>query len=205
MGSHIISAQQLLESDIIAFLKNAYFGSTEDPVLTAAQSAYLDLNRTIEFNCVEAITNETKSGLRAAATQLIEKGVRSLLARQDLDAASFDLWHNRLCEQIIELYRGRDVPFHYGQAQKWINMTMKYFCVLDRKEANRIISLMHLPIDSIVFERANDFLSVPYPRFRWSRMTGDQYKGYLSNIREALSRKESSCPPMIWEFRYWER
>ena len=196
---------QLTESDIISFLKNAYFGAIEDIVSTAAHSAYLDLNRTIEFKQTEAITDGIKGELRNEVADMIVSEINDLFSFPCVESVFFDDWHDSLCKRIISKYRDRHVCFHYGQAQKWINMTMKYFCVLNLSEANRIVHLMHLPIDSNVFERADDLLSIPYPNFRWSRMTEEQYKGYLTSIRDALSRQNPSSAPMIWEFKNWER
>ena len=196
---------QLTESDIISFLKNAYFGAIEDIVSTAAHSAYLDLNRTIDFRQTEAITDRIKGDLRNEAANMIMSDIKNLLNNPNVDSVVFDEWHDSLCKRIISTYGARQVCFHYGQAQKWINMTMKYFCVLNLSEANRIVHLMHLPIDSNVFERADDLLSINYPSFRWSRMTEGQYKGYLASIRDALSKQTPSFAPMIWEFKNWER
>ena len=41
--------RKLTNEDVKAFLLNAYFGDVTDPLYTAANSAYLDLNRTIEY------------------------------------------------------------------------------------------------------------------------------------------------------------
>ena len=146
-----------------------------------------------------------KSELRNKVTDIIVKSIRQLLKRSNPDVTAFDIWHGTLCQKIISIYKDKDIPFYYGQAQKWINMTMKYFCVLYLSEANRIIHLMHPPVDSIFFERAEDLLSIDYPVFRWSRMDSQQYKKYLKSIRGALSTTKGAIPPMIWEYRNWER
>lgn len=195
----------LTEQDVHHFLINAYFGSVDDPLYVAANSAYLDMNRTIEFKKNGTITAEKKEELRNNVVSLIKTEIQDFIKNTKPSQDLYDDWHSSLCNAIIKSYTDANVPFHYGQAQKWINMTMKYLCVLNHSEANKIVHLMHLPIDSIVFERADDLLTIPYPEFRWSRMTEDQYKEYLGNIRDALSKQNPSYAPMIWELKNWER
>ena len=60
-----------------------------------------------------------------------KKSAEILLERIDAlnEASDFKKWHNEVCEEIKEQYK--DVKqnekkfFTYGNAQKWINMTMK--------------------------------------------------------------------------------
>lgn len=54
----------LRADDIVAFLLNAYFRNVDDSLIAAVNSAYLDLNRTIEFKKAKSFSEERRYSLR---------------------------------------------------------------------------------------------------------------------------------------------
>lgn len=195
--------KHLSQDDIHSFLLNAYFGAIDDPVLTAANSAYLDLNRTIEFKSSK-ISEERKASLRSEAVQLIVEGIRSLQKQTIKSQDTFDSWHDSLCLKLMNKYKEAGVPFHYGQSQKWVNMTMKYLSVINSNLTKAFFEFLHVPIDSVVFELSEELFGLEWPRYRWSRMDKSQYLEYQVNLRE-LILSNSNQAPLLWEFRSWSR
>ncbi|MCD8300469.1 MAG: hypothetical protein LUC41_04770 [Clostridiales bacterium] len=91
----------------------------------------------------------------------------------------YDAWHKRLCETLVEYYNvlyaelikqwlpNFDLPkekhFTYGNAQKWVNMTMKNLLIMsiikkdvgtDEDWCDKIIGIsecFHIPLDSYMF------------------------------------------------------
>ena len=199
------SKNQLTETDIKTFLLNAYFGDvTNDPIYVAANAAYLDLCRTIEFKNTPNITEETKAELRKWSVEKIKSNVNELSNIKDIDNEKFDGWHKNMCDAVKRHYNENNVQFHYGQAQKWLNMTMKYLSVIDRDVTAPYFEYLHVPVDSIVIDLASEELGLQRPYSRWSRMESDEYIEYQKNLCNAI-REQKKISPLLWEFRYWNR
>ncbi len=195
---------KLTAEDRAAFLLNAYFGDVSDPLHTAVDSAYLDLCRTIEFKRAKSITDNQKAELRGEAVRIIESSVVSLGKKDMIDQEIFDKWHTELCRGIVKIYNDAAVPFYYGQAQKWVNMALKYLSVIRPEATAGYFEFLHVPVDSKVIETAADDFGVNAPTARWSRMDESQYLDYQGRLRSAINANTDLCP-MLWEFRNWER
>lgn len=145
----------------------------------------------------------------------------------------FDDIHDSLCNKVIESFtkeksimvktdyssKKRDDGFSYGQAQKIVNMTLKYvymfynyFNALDNSykdeldKFNFIIPYLHSPVDSYVIdaaegEGANGKKSYNFcckrPKYPWSKLSHDEYIDYINDLRENLKQKDTS--PFAWE------
>lgn len=196
--------KSLEDSDVLSFLLNAYFGKIGNPVYSAVDSAYLDLNRTIEFKKAESVSDEKKANLRQEAVKTIMTKIESLKRSGNITQASFDIWHKSLCESILGVYSKEGIQFHYGQAQKWVNMSLKYLSVIRKESIAGFFEFMHVPIDSIIIDEANEEFGLQRPDVRWSRMDEHEYSDYQKRLRSAIITNTDLCP-MLWEFRSWER
>ena len=76
-------------------------------------------------------------------------------------SGGFDAWHESKCAQIIDRMNapygdGNKVflkaRFTYGQAQKWVNMTLKYLWLLDMLPNGLSEAELHVPVDSFILE-----------------------------------------------------
>lgn len=194
----------LRADDIVAFLLNTYFRNVEDPLFAAANSAYLDLNRTIEFKIAKSISEKGRDALRTKSVRLIKTQVLDLLKKSDVTQSLFDVWHIELCRAIVKIYTDSNVPFHYGQAQKWVNMTMKYLSAIDSTQTEGDFEYLHVPIDSIVFDLASEEFGLERPANRWSRMTQEEYISYQEALCSQI-KENTGLSPLLWEFRSWNR
>ena len=79
---------KLTGKDITDFLLNAYFGEVSDLIFTAVSSAYLDLNRTIEFKKGQDVTEEKKATLRQKCVKTIKDQILNLSKNDHFDNAS---------------------------------------------------------------------------------------------------------------------
>ena len=199
-----MSHKKLTTEDVKDFLLNAYFGDVADPIYTAANSAYLDLNRTIEFKKAPNISKERKSALRHKCVEIIKARIAGLSKDGLFDKEMFDSWHSALCEAICRKYNDSGIHFHYGQAQKWVNMTMKYLSVIDCTRTEGYFECLHVPIDSIVFDLAHEEFELKRPTNRWSRMTKEEYVSYQEALRSKIT-ENTDLSPLLWEFRSWSR
>lgn len=69
---------------------------------------------------------------------------------------SFDTWHKKTCEKIIECYdevNSNKSIFTYGNAQKWLNMALKYLWLLGALPIDIKEERLHAPIDSYILQK----------------------------------------------------
>lgn len=100
------------------------------------------------------------------------------------------------------------VDFTYGHAQKWINMMLKYLAVFQHPTVLKDYPYLHIPVDSIVYEEAEDptaGIAVPRPPEgkTWSKLSGEQYRTYQEQLRVAIADQAEDITPLDWEAAVW--
>lgn len=143
---------------------------------------------------VEIYSNENPPKLKdGSITKLKSDSITS----QD----EFDAWHHSVSDKIKKLYLDEGVKLTYGQAQKWINMTIKYLYMLEANSFDGVFEFLHIPLDNYVFDIARDLLGIARPKVAWSSWDNydEQYLCYQNLIREKIT----TGTPLRWEFRYW--
>lgn len=185
------------------FYQRCIFGTEENKTVAAAKRAYRDLCRTIKFLNKDLEKRGIAYDNAIAALQYIETYINSDIS---FNREMYDDFHKTLCNAIITLYKHDNVAnLSYGQAQKWVNMTMKYLCVLMNVEENvwfkSVYNHIHIPIDSIVLKQA--FISFPnhFPeqnKISWSNLDRERYIDIQTKFREVIT-----TAPMDWEFEIW--
>ena len=200
------------------------------------ESGYHDTCRTIRyFRSTNALNNskndlqgdqiafqdnfkKNKENFIAAVNKKLFERINELL--KDTEQC-FDTWHHETCEEIIgiseemnkvTLFR-KDLPLlYYGQAQKWLNITLKNMLVMDlwTKKMDVIRSKLHVPVDNIVLDNAKTYyqLKIECDNKSWSRWNKAIYVDFQNNIRSLvreLNREDKAtfdCP-IDWEFDLW--
>jgi hypothetical protein len=112
-----------VDKDRLEFLMYACFGVGENPYQVCSKLAYLDLCRTLRFN------GDNGDLYREHIDTLLEQEITKMLSNVSCDQNSYDVWHRGLCEKIVAFHTKEGQCFSIGQAQKWINMTMKYLYI----------------------------------------------------------------------------
>ena len=161
----------------------------------AVERAYRDFCRTIrkgEKGINEGIGDLVECKKKTAKTIIDE------LSKMDFD--KYDYWHNELCGKIIAN------KYTYGQAQKWVNMTMKYLIVLG--DANVIANkkLLHIPLDSIIIDKAleKDLLTQKtLDDNKFTSWSGINTKELYDAIQKEIREKLQNQTPIMWEFQAW--
>lgn len=139
--------------------------------------------------------------------------------------SDFDDWHKAKCEEIKEKMNGNyetvnnsdekilEESFTIGQAQKWVNMTLKYLWLLDALPKNICEKDLHIPIDSYIIEIAydnkNKFENAlgleEKPEESWSKLS--KYEDYFKiqkAIRKAIKTNTTNeTIPIKWESLAW--
>ena len=190
----------ITRSDYEEYMLRVYFGRG-DYLSRCIDRAYRDFNRTLH-------------GLRRIrkGDELYEKATDRVKLRLDAlkksnvvrSQTAFDKWHRTTCLGLIQLYKKFKYPrFYVGQAQKWVNMTLKYIFTMGDsriKGFGRVYRFCHIPIDKIVLERLNS-LECEFPVFSvaWSRI--NNYGEYLEF--QKWFRNAFKMAPLDAEFKLW--
>lgn len=236
-------------SEDIAFWTGFYSG--DDPIAWASNKAYLDMNRTMTFRLSDSGKTEKekrtilekRNEWRDEVTEIIRNRIYKSNNSDD-----YDDWHKDTCGAIIEIYSpesanesklvrrvGRrrteeSVGLTLGQAQKWLNMTLKYIWLLNRfglldnglsEFVRQNQEMFHVPLDSYLIRyikqssvRGKTFddngLSWKYSMedfdgYEWSKIPQsnyDNYRNYQKAIRDDLKEKRS---PLEWELEHWHK
>src|SRR5690606_31748122 len=106
------------------------------------------------------------------------------------------------CEVLAAVYQDNGfAPFYVGQAQKWINMSIKYIFTMGTERIPRfdsLYSLCHVPFDNILIRRLHQYGFSLQPT-RWSRIQDyDLYLSYQQWIRDRFR-----IPALDVEFLLW--
>lgn len=197
------------------FLVYSYFGivskemNKNDEVkyvqFKCAWRAYLDLNRTLKFK-EDDLPDEKKIQFRNNVCKIIVDNLKELSEKRDKN--SFDGKHKDICKEIIEAV-AEYVDLSYGQAQKWLNMTLKYLWLLNYWAGDE--TLLHVPVDSFIMEAASEKLNVDIPRKKgepkkystsasepWSQWEEGEYTDFQKALKDKCSQA-----PIRWENDAW--
>lgn len=187
-----------VDKDILDFLKAIYFGDFSNPMEAASSRAYRDMNRTIRFNGMSSIV---RMKLRQEVTDIFEKEISFLIKSGTKSQEEFDRWHYEICKLIRKAYNDSGVGLTFGQAQKWVNMTIKYLYMLEFATFENVFSYLHIPLDNYVFDIASEVLNIERPKIAWSKW--DDYENKYLGYQKEIRNKITDCEPLRWEFRYW--
>lgn len=180
-----------------------------------AELAYRDLCRTIRNFKKESI-EEARKNFREGIYDLIIERIKTDIFTLSDPINQFDSLHKDICCAIIEKANKSGLlgenGLYFGQAQKWLNMTLKNIllfnlCPAEMTEA--LIESLHAPVDKIIIKHArNGFNGVMFPSCKdkaWSRWSWDNYSTFQKTLRESLTTSSDchSWPPIRWEFYVW--
>lgn len=209
-----------------------------------AKRAYLDLARTVKYRYSSSELKEMKSKKSSEedkdkANNFIEsknnliknifKNILSPIKTKEGEISfknsDFDDWHKAKCEEIINFMNNsidksntkilnKKEKFTIGQAQKWVNMTLKYLWLLNALPTGVEPEYLHVPIDSYIIEIAYDNknkfenalgLLEEKPKKSWSKLSEyEEYFKIQEAIREAIKTNATNeTIPIKWESLAW--
>lgn len=213
-----------------------FYGDT-DCCDWASKKAYLDMNRTMTFPRDDSKDEKT---IKKERQELVDKGTKIIRDRLGCLTEEFDSWHGKTCDRLIECYGGKlqdrktkeSTSLTYGQAQKWLNMTLKYLWLLDRvgfiadDDIHQFIQkngdLFHVPLDSYILRYAAKQSKKKKESFdldnglkgfdckthwgdfnsTWSQIT--EAEKYLE-YQQALRSAIQGKTPLEWELEHWHK
>ena len=199
------SQQALMDFLIYSYFKiipKAIYGDSREPdystyrIKKAIMKAYEDATNEGAYNTLFKKTIEAGKlkQLKSASERAKNDSAEFLFSQiQKLSAlaSNYEEWHKNTCEELCKKYSevclNENEPFFtYGNAQKWVNMTMKYLWLLDRLPEGLTAKSLHVPIDSFILEKLReenvdeirrDGDTYKYKGKSWSQL--DDYDVYL--------------------------
>lgn len=242
-----------MEADILD--KTFWTGFYEDDYFSwASDKAYLDMNRTMTFRKEGKSTKEKsdidkeRKSWRDCGTQIIKTHFQNIKC---CDNFNFREWHKKLCDELIALYKSEpdsdsklvrkngnkrtnvEASLTYGQAQKWVNMTLKYLWMLGRldmlnAEDSEIIKNhakeFDIPLDSYILKYAakakkkskeTSSFEIPENTGLNSEVSFKSLGGYewskINNYKDyqeyqkTLKDKIQQELPLLWELEHWHK
>jgi hypothetical protein len=226
-----------IDTAVLQFLNGHLGRNDEDAYRRCSQFAYRDMCRTIPFvgdykeeKSKSAMENrecaERKQKKRMEVTQMLREQIEEWIANPPVDQTEFNEVHSVLCNRIIDLYENttaQDNPNHslfFGQAQKWVNMTLKNLYVYSMSNPSATLSLaalvpfLHVPLDSIIIDIAADAkhcyvdpsdlkYEVIKPDVAWSKLSEAQYKDYQTRLTTSIRTHSGEDTPILWELTHW--
>lgn len=192
-------------------------------ILLCAKRAYLDLNRTLVRQDKESDNSSFSNTISGQIADIIYMNRKKKIAERKV--AAFKYYNNESLRMIVkgclqETQNSRKEEsgedevqrcFHYGQFQKWINMTFKYMDVIGMiKEDDE--KILDIPLDSYIM-RAMSQKGIEFPRnvggkgnytdasVKWSRLTKEEYDEIVKDYRKPDC--DISKSPIEWEHEEW--
>jgi hypothetical protein len=143
--------------------------------------AYLDFCRTMHgFGKLP-----NKDSIYSRASTKVRNAVNAIVSTPPQTQLEFDKWHRNLSEALIGIFRNTTFDFHAGQAQKWINMTLKNIFVCGEKRLSVFqptYEFCHMPIDNVVLRQLPKEILTPAEP--WSRWSYEEYSQFQRKLWE---------------------
>ncbi len=214
-----------ISKQTLDFLLYSYFGFTQDDdfeiILDAViDKAYKDATNQGAYNTKLNNNNKEESdGAKKMARKLLKDTIRNYESQGE----GFDEWHTDLCKGIKKGYTDKGIEiFTYGNAQKWVNMTVKYLYMLadirDDKSIQEIKKdkkYLHIPIDSYIIDALWEIKDIWRPIKDGKNTAKSNLKGWSTwdegEYKEVWKDKKTKkgvsteCRPMPieWELDTW--
>ncbi len=195
------------ERDFVDFFIYLSMGKLEHVISACINRAYLDFNRTLHgFG-----DHPNKVDLHSSAVTLLTTRIEKLKGIPHATQDEFDAWHAETCLELTEKYKQDGVSwhefhFHIGQAQKWVNMTLKYMFVLQERITgySQWHPFFHVPIDLVIVKILSDKFNFNKNNFfacEWSRI--DDYHGQYMKVQHWFRIQFPNKWPLTVEYSLW--
>ena len=184
----------------INFLICCYFGQSENLGKAAIDRAYVDM----AAHTIDIPDLDTRWESRYKASCVISSRLKEYSPE-----IGFNEWHKETIAKIKEEYERN---LSEGQAQKWLNMTIKYLFVfstllgMEDKRLSKFIGFLtstdaskyKIPIDGFVL-RGSDIKEIKNKT--WSKLGEDNSNSY-GDVEQELIKKGYD---FLWELKNWEK
>ncbi|WP_312751485.1 hypothetical protein [Epilithonimonas hominis] len=151
--------------------------------------AFLDFSRTLP------VKDENRSELKNNAENFLIEELKKLTEKELKSQEEFDIFHRKVSHNLKKIWE----ELSFGQTQKWINMTLKYWLLFGENRINGIelnAKYFHIPIDSYV---QKGMFEEKKPK-AWSKIS--DYETYLQYQNKHRGKKTGNFP-IVDEFDFF--
>lgn len=197
-----LRARKVTREEWDRFAVLARLGRPGDGLRRCVQSAYLTMNRTL----VGMVKSLDADGWRRQMTECLEERLVALTGRAAWSQDEFDAWHRGATHDLIKTAADLHFSLTVGQAQKWINMSVKNGMALgDRLNPSLfcVYDLAHVALDRVVITGLRQYEWMPRDLLQdpWSKL--EDYGEYMKC--QCLIRENLPGIPIEEEFRLWQK
>lgn len=189
--------------------------SNDKKFYAAVNIAYTTFCRTIKFDNLKHLKDNEKkaikTNLKTNVAEVIKQRFSVLKTYLQISQKEYDKWHCETCKNIIAIYLNNEysIKLTHGQAQKWLNITLKHLYVMGLFDYQWIFSsnikkYLHVAVDKIIVELANKKLQIKKPQKCWSSWDENTYQSYQEKLREKILEADETVIPFEWEFDSWD-
>jgi len=154
------------------FLVRLKFDISEGYDKAGIKTAYNDFARTLRTDNLKEKKSKTEKFLLKELKELISLDIKN--------QEEFDEKHRELCEKLKKEWN----ELSYGQIQKWVNMSLKYWLLFGGDKIANIeknAKYFHIPIDSIIKEIAFGEKRNQADYKSWSKIENYDEESYIEN------------------------
>lgn len=204
-------------------------GDTNTILNVAIDKAYNDATMQGAYN---ALKKENADSIKLEDIKsYISKEINDLLKKSQ----NYLDWHNNICSDLVKRFEkvtriDGNPAFTYGNAQKWINMTMKYLYILSEvyhaynsgcefdEYFDRIRALhkdLQIPVDSYIIESLWNDIKIDLPIATKKNFREEEYKdnrakfwskwneSEYEKFRDSFRKNKDDITPIDWEHKAW--
>lgn len=153
----------------------------------------------------EKMTKKEKDEVFDKAKEYLAEELHKLLQSKTISETEFDGWAKETASKIRDIYRSTPYEvkdFTYGNAQKLINMAIKYLLSSSSIDKNHpLFKVAHIPVDGIIQSKLG--VKIDTTNHSWSQCDDWKvFKEYQKVIRK-LSKEKGYYSPLICEIDNW--
>jgi hypothetical protein len=181
------------------FVAVCYFGRDGDWLDRCIWRAYLDMNRTLRGL---GKLGEGHLEWKTAMLRVLRDRLMMLSVEHAWTQLSFDVWHRETVDMLKTVSSEHKFSVSVGQAQKWINMSIKYAIALGERRLpgfHCVYDVAHVALDNIVLAGLEDG-GMSHLSGAWSRL--DDYHQYMEC--QQWVRDNGGGIPLEVEYRLWQ-
>ncbi len=199
-------ARELAMKSLVYFCFGITLEEDKSTIIDSIVSkAYFDATQQGAFNTLlsdEGLKKSADAAKKSVRDSIVEK-LSVFKAHKDIK--SYDDWHESICTDVLKKYKdindGQE-RFTYGNAQKILNMTMKYLYMLANiygdecqnqelrelfSEIKKAEAYLHVPIDSYIIDAIWDDTAIELPIRKESTAKRDKFYARPSEYVEGWS------------------
>ena len=207
-------AEKLTEEEKIEICARRAYGDLSRTIHYCKSSEWLEKHEKEEENFINA-----KEDFKKIIQEDIVESILQLLSQNAESAEVFNKWHAGCCTKIKENANRRtgvikEKSFSYGQAQKWVNMTLKYMDISGFWDQDirftGLRGMLHVPVDSYIMEAAKEAdVSLPRKNVKgksseikaWSKWEDTDYDNFITKLTSVIEGQGKSLSD--WEDEAW--